>query len=231
MITAADRQIVMQTQLFDNVPTALRDKVLRASSVRRYSKNQTIFLQDDPSENVCIVLEGWVKVTRATVDGEEAVLKVCSSGEVLGLSAIICNRSHSASVEAESDVRVLSVPARSLIAEPQVFAEISQNLMAMLCQENQELTIELEHMKTRTAAQRLAEFLLDLCPTDLGPADLSLPYSKSLIARRLGMRPESFSRLLSKLTKHSVSVSGDHVLVGEIAALRSLTNEHSCHVQ
>ena len=63
---------------------------------------------------------------------------------------------------------------------------------------------EIEQLKARTGAQRLAEFLLELCPVESGSCAVRLPYDKALIAGRLGMKPESLSRGFSRLRKVGV---------------------------
>jgi hypothetical protein len=62
------------------------------------------------------------------------------------------------------------------------------------------------------ATQIVACFLQHLCVShQLDPRGFDLPYSKSLIASRLGMQLESFSRTLPKLRELGIVVSGKHV--------------------
>jgi CRP-like cAMP-binding protein len=55
-----------------------------------------------------------------------------------------------------------------------------------------------------------------------GPVELHLPIDKALIAARLGMQPETFSRALARLRSEGVESVGDRVRVGDIARLREL---------
>ena len=75
------------------------------------------------------------------------------------------------------------------------------------------LVSQLEQMKRLTAPQRLADFLLTLCPNEEGPCEIKLPYEKSLIASRLGMKPESLSRALAKLKPLGVTVIREDIVV------------------
>ena len=59
---------------------------------------------------------------------------------------------------------------------------------------------ELEHRTIQNAPQRIGCFLLRLTRQDAeGPVTIHLPYDKTLVASRLGMQPETFSRALAKL--------------------------------
>jgi hypothetical protein len=48
---------------------------------------------------------------------------------------------------------------------------------------------------------------------------VTLPYEKSLIASRLGMQPESFSRAILKLRPIGVQVEREHVAIADVSSL------------
>ena len=82
------------------------------------------------------------------------------------------------------------------------------------------LVEQIEQIKLMTAPQRLADFLLRLCPTDAGSCRILLPYEKTLIANRLGMKPESLSRAFAKLRGQGVTVDREEVTIGDPRALK-----------
>ena len=61
--------------------------------------------------------------------------------------------------------------------------------------------------------------LLDQVTAESGPAAIALPYEKALIANRLGMQPESFSRALARLRDLGVTVERDNVHIKDLAKL------------
>jgi hypothetical protein len=63
--------------------------------------------------------------------------------------------------------------------------------------------------------QRLAEFLVALCALDGGKCTIALPYDKTLIAGRLGLKPESLSRAFAKPKSVGVDVHASHVVVSD----------------
>ena len=77
--------------------------------------------------------------------------------------------------------------------------------------------VEAEHQATMSAAQLVACFLQRLCVLyDYDPKGFDLPYSKTLIASRLGMELETFSRTVAKLKDHGIAVKGTHVSITDL---------------
>ncbi len=82
------------------------------------------------------------------------------------------------------------------------------------------LVEQIEQIKLRSAPRRIGEFLIALAAGQgNGRCRLNLPYEKALIANRLGMQPESFSRALKRLKFIGVEVRGDDVTISNIEAL------------
>jgi CRP-like cAMP-binding protein len=84
------------------------------------------------------------------------------------------------------------------------------------CQER-----EIEHLTIQNAPQRIGCFILRLCPKDQDKnIILQLPYDKLLLASRLGMKPETFSRALNKLRDETgIRINGARIEIGNIKQL------------
>ncbi|MCV2449134.1 helix-turn-helix domain-containing protein, partial [Paracoccus sp. DMF] len=79
-------------------------------------------------------------------------------------------------------------------------------------------------LKARSGAQRVAEFLLDLCPPDAESTTVMLPYDKMLIAGRLGMKPESLSRSFARLRQCGVRIDQASAVIDSVARLREVAH-------
>jgi CRP/FNR family transcriptional regulator, dissimilatory nitrate respiration regulator len=86
--------------------------------------------------------------------------------------------------------------------------------------EDYHLKALVEQIKVLTAPQRVADFLLRLCPCEQGQNTMELPYEKALIASRLGMQPGSLSRALANLRAHGVSVDRNSVSIADVERLK-----------
>ncbi|HEY9163336.1 MAG TPA: helix-turn-helix domain-containing protein, partial [Magnetovibrio sp.] len=55
----------------------------------------------------------------------------------------------------------------------------------------------------------------------------TLPMDKSLIAARLGMQPETFSRALAKLKSAGVENSGSDIVIQDVDQLRDIIKHNA----
>src|SRR5690606_16990658 len=85
------------------------------------------------------------------------------------------------------------------------------------------LVQQLEQVTTRSAPQRIGAFLLRFCRMradgENGAMIASLPYNKSIIAARLNIQPETFSRALSKLGEYGVKTDQKNIVIEDSEAL------------
>ena len=69
-----------------------------------------------------------------------------------------------------------------------------------------------------------AVFLLNFGSAAENSADIHLPYDKFLVAGRLSMKPETFSRALANLREIGVHTEGNLVHIEDVEALRRYAN-------
>jgi CRP-like cAMP-binding protein len=86
-----------------------------------------------------------------------------------------------------------------------------------------DLVQKVEQLSTRTALERVAGFLASLGRSGDGPLHIRLPHDKSLIAGRLGMRPETFSRALFRLRDYGVDEVDGEIRIRNPQSLMALS--------
>lgn len=178
-----------------------------------------IFHQGEVASSFFLVLDGWVKVYRTTPDGLEVVLHVLRRGEIIAESAIFGGGRYSTSAETVSAARLLRIDGDAFKAQICERPELALSMLASASHHLDRLTEQIEQIKVRSAPQRIAAFLIRLTPVREGPAELELPFEKALIANRLGMKPESFSRAIGKLKAQGIAVTRETVRIADVARL------------
>lgn len=190
-----------------------------------YTKGQILFTQDDPAEWFYMIESGWVKLFRETLDGNEVILDVMPHGFLFGEISMFEKGTHPYGAEIVENATLTSYPISLLKEYIEAQPELALALLQHISNKNNLKDREIEHRTIMKAPQRIGCFLLRLCkvkqPT---PIILHLPYDKTLIASRLGMQPETFSRALSRLQEDTgIKVKGATVEITDLSSLITYT--------
>ena len=220
--TADDLDVVRRINVFRGLNPLMVERLTGGAGTLTLREHQAVFRQDDPATAFFIVIEGWVKLYRMTIAGDEAVIQVFARGDSFAEAAALTGDPYLATAEAVSDVRIVRIPADHVVRSIREMPEIALAMIASTSQHMHHLAQQVEQLKAQTGVQRLAEFLVALCPPDGGKCTIALPYDKTLIAGRLGLKPESLSRAFAKLKSVGVAVHASHVVVRDPHKLQQL---------
>jgi CRP-like cAMP-binding protein len=216
----SDLAVAREAVLFASLPDELADTILQRATTRSYRRGETVFLQGDPSESIFVVLDGWIKLFRITSTGAEAVVGVFTKGRSFGEAVAFSGGAYPVSAEVVTDSRLLHVRASILSTMMRDRPEIATAILASAFRHLHGLVAQLEQLKAHTGAQRVAEFLLELCLREKGSCTITLPYDKTLIAGRLGMQPQSLSRAFNRLETQGVKISHNQATIADVERLR-----------
>ncbi len=225
ILTPLHRRIAGESRLFAGLPPGMAERLLDASRVRRLTRGQALFHHGDIAQAIHIMAEGWVKLYRIAPNGTEAVVGVMTRGQSFGEPIALRRAAYPVAAEATTDCEVVAVPAQAFLNLLQAHPEAAISVLSATFLHLQRLVEQIEQLKARSGAQRVAEFLLDLCPPDAESATVMLPYDKALIAGRLGMKPESLSRSFARLRKCGVRIDQASAVIDWVPQLRGLAHD------
>lgn len=219
-LTREGKSVLLQTALMSSLTEASAMQITEKATETRLSRGATVFHRGDPADSLYVVVEGWVKVSRVTAAGSEAVLAVCTQGQSFAEAAVFLSGVYPASAQAVTDVHLVSVPTKPLLALITSQPDVALAMLASMSRHLHQLVGDIEALKTRSGTQRVAEFLFSLVRTASGSTTVTLPYEKALIAARIGIKPESLSRALSRLRQFGVDAKNGEVYIADVEALR-----------
>lgn len=196
--------------------------LLAEASVINIRPRHVLFRQGEPAVTCFVIVDGWIKLYRVTPAGDEAVLNVLTEGESFVDAITFTSGSYPATACAVTRARVLMIPADHVVGCIREMPDIAIAMIASTSQHLHRMAQRVEQLTAQSATQRVAEFLTSLAPCTKGPCTIALPYDKSVIAGRLGLKPESLSRIFAKLRSIGVDVRASHVIVSEMARLGGL---------
>lgn len=194
--------------LFARLPEAVRRGMAAATAVRTEAPGTVLAVHGAPAAEMFIVLDGYVKLTvpAGTID-------VVGAGAVFGETAVTGLGTYTTGAQALDRVRLAAVDgtaARDLLAADMALV---LRMMGSLSASLRALVGQVTDLKLKTTTQRLAMYLLELGGREDGEVAVTLPFTKRIVAEKLGMTPESLSRSLTALEALGVRQEGRNRLV------------------
>ena len=146
--------------VFAEVPVAQLDQLLAAAPLRRIPAGSVLFEPNMPCEGFPLVLEGSVRVTKASAAGREIVLYRVSPGEACILSGgcLLGQNDYAARGLAEGEVTLLKIPPaqfQELIVHAPPFRRFVFDMYGARLAEVMELIEEVAFRKLDTRLARL----------------------------------------------------------------------------
>lgn len=101
---------------------------------RSYKKNEVIFNDGDPGNEMFIISNGRVRIQKQTSDGQEKILSIMNRGDYFGEMALIDFTPRSATAIAEEDSELLVLDGPKFAYFIQQLPEFSIKIMQKLSQ-------------------------------------------------------------------------------------------------
>lgn len=211
--------------LFQSLDTEQFTRLSRSAKLHPLDGGEALFLQGDAATRFYLVLRGAVRLYRLTDDGRELVMNVLHTDDTVGEAVMFFDKPcYPVNATAEERSLVLSVSNAVYKELLRASSDTCFKVMgAMACRLQQRLG-EIETLTHQNAGQRVARFLLDLAQEQAPGRDnplITLPVAKRLVAARLAMQPETFSRVIRDMRlKGVLEVHGASLLIHSLAQLR-----------
>ena len=218
-------RLVKNTAMFQGMEDSDLACLLERAHQQHYPKNREIFAMGDMADAFFIILKGWVKLYRISREGGEAIINVLGPGESFAEAAVFNDsKAYPVHAQAIEDAVLLEIPRSFFVQRIEENSRFALRILAAIASRQHYLVQQIEQVTTRTAPQRIGAFMLRFCErreeTAPGTWVVNLPYDKSIIANRLSIRPETFSRALAKLAPYGVKVNaGGDITITNLMAL------------
>src|SRR5258707_8013463 len=135
-----------------------------------YSPGTVMFVEGDPSTDVFVLVEGWVKIVGVTRDGHELTLALRGRGDTVGEMAAETTGYRTATVQAVGTVRALIVAYEKFSAFLDAHDGADRAYRRMVTRRWNDAESMLRARSVTSGAQRLAGLLLGLADSGLQTA-------------------------------------------------------------
>lgn len=200
------------------------DRLVRGSERLELAANETLFNMGDPANRFFMVESGQVKIFRVSPNGQEKVIELMQPGQAFAEAAMFMKgQGYPANCATLTDSWIIALNARIFLDILAESPETGLRLMGSMSLKLRARLADIESLAFQNATLRVIGFLLSLVPNEGEPDEITLPFSKKMIAARLSVQPETLSRVFAKLTKQQLlTVEGDVLKLTRLERLRQL---------
>ena len=193
-----------------------------AADMRRVplTAGNALFRQGDEAQRFYVVDSGVIKLTRLSGDGEEKVIEMIRPGESFAEAVMFMDaKRYPVTAQAVDDSVVLGLTNRRFFGLLRDDNRLALRMLGQLSMRVHGLVQEIEKLSLHNATYRLINYLIGECERN-DSTRLTLAAPKQVIASRLGITPETFSRLIQRLRNEGVlELRGAELTINDLGAL------------
>jgi len=201
------------------------DRIAEQSKSMHADRGTILFQRGQPSEGFYVVVFGQVKLSFISKTGDEKVVDLLGAGQSFGEAVMFMEKEHVVTAQTLADSLLVYVAKTAVFEELERDPGFARRMIAGLSQRLHYLIGDLEGYSMHSGTQRVIGYLLrDDAESTPTAAELvvTLPATKGVIASRLNLTQEHFSRILHELVaKGLIKVKGRTITIPEVQRLRT----------
>ena len=214
--------------IFATVPRDLLGTVASRSRRVRVARGECLFVRLTPATCFYGVVSGLVQLSVTSAEGAEKVIEIIRPHQTMGEAVMFLGRPFPVDARALEDSEVIAVPADVIDALFDSEPRFARSVAASLSMRLHSLIRDVEMYSLQPATERVVGHLLGLLAQAPASGRVTFAPSKGVVANRLGMKPETLSRVLRDLADAGlVKPSGRGLIIEDAAALAAL-GTHDC---
>lgn len=211
--------------LFSALDEQQLESVLKAGRHVSLGAKKILFERGTPATHFYLLKSGQVKLYCLSEDGDEKVIEIIHPSQTFA-EAIMFMPKQCYPVSAET------IKASELYSfDMKQFRDILENsretcfrLLATMGRQLHSKINDINNLTLHNATYRLVVYLLEQLPDDaVALSSIHLGATKVVIASRLSIQPETFSRILLRMSKQGlIEVHGNDITLLDVEGLRAL---------
>jgi CRP-like cAMP-binding protein len=209
--------------LFRDLSTEEVEHIAASTSQVRLPTGSILFRKGDACTGFHVIVYGQVKLAFGASDGSEKVVEILGPGQSFGEAVMFLDRPYVVFAETLADSLLLHVGKAVIFQELEHSQDFSRRMLGGLALRLHRIVGDLEGYSLKSGTQRVIGYLLrDVAGEQKGRTlEVTLPATKSVIASRLSITREHFSRILHELSDAGlIKVSGRNIPFIDLEKLR-----------
>ena len=215
-------ELLSHAPIFRGLSAEELARIAAGTTQLQVERGRVLFRRGDPCRGFHLVAYGQVKLAIGTAGGAEKVIEILGPGRTFGEAVMFTGNPYLVAATALEDSLLLHVDRDTLFGEIEREPQLARRMLAGLSMRLHMLVMDVEAMALHSATQRVIGYLSRLEEDGPGSGRVTLPAQKSLVASRLNLTPEYFSRILHELAAEGlIRVDGRDVEILDAARLRA----------
>ncbi len=215
---------LLRNYLFSGLGNEQFARVKHNMHTLHLDEGQQLFGHGQKAERFFMVHSGQIKLFRLSIDGVEKVIDIVQPGQTFAEAVMFMkSQNYPVSAQAITACEVLSFDSRDYIQSLRASVDTCFHLLGDMSMRLHMLLNDIDQLTLQNATYRLISYLAKQV-TEGGTSakvEIELSTPKNIIASRLSIQPETFSRILKNLTKDGIiSVHGKHVEIHDVQRLK-----------
>ncbi|WP_298473926.1 Crp/Fnr family transcriptional regulator [uncultured Maribacter sp.] len=194
---------------------------------KKIKKGESIFEEGEKLNGVYCVRNGVSKMSKLSANGKDQIVKLATTGEVIGQRAVVVEEPTNLSAIAVSDMELCFVPKEVISKSMHKNPDFTLEVLRHMAHDLKEADDVIVNMSQKTVKQRIAEAFLYL-KNNYGVDEegyLSLTLSREDIANVVGTATESCIRIISEFKKKEyIKTSGKRIGIVNEKQLQDLVD-------
>lgn len=227
------QQELRQHYLFRRLPDDAFSRILGQSNLTSLARNEILFEQGDEASRFFLVRNGQIMLFQTSPEGNEKVVDIIGPGQTFAEAVMFMegNR-YPVNARATCNSELFYFENKLFIEQLQKSNELCFALMADMSTRLKGLLTEISELTIYNAKHRLISYLLGHINDLQEQPTVKLTATKSMIASRLSITPETFSRILSKLKKEGlITIDDETITLVQPDKLKAIIGESFSHVK
>jgi len=188
------------------------------------SKGDILFHKGDACNGFHLLVYGQVKLAFTSQQGNEKVVEILTQGQSFGEAIMFMEKPYIVFAQALTDSLLLHVSKHAVFDELARDHNLCRKMLAGMAMRLHQLMNDVESYSLHSGKQRIIGYLLrELAEEDQNGTNVAvtLPTNKGVIASRLNLTQEHFSRILHELSELGlIVVEGRKIHIPSVANLR-----------
>jgi len=215
--------LLPQHLLFADLNEEQVRRVTANAATVQLAEGDHLFRQQQPAHYFFLLKTGAIKLYRLSPSGEEKVIELIREGQTFAEAVMFMQGSaYPVNAQALVDSQLVRIEMNAFRRLLEHSPQTCLKILGHMSQRLHGAVQEIDQLTLQNAKMRVIQFLLRELPIDASsPTTLQWRTPKAVLASRLSVRPETFSRILKQLSQQGIiKVEGKNVKILDVDTLR-----------